>query len=550
MGLYQEPNVYGYVNNKDIKFKRIDSIYIKKFRSIKDRPVKLGSNITLISGKNGTLKSSILGLIAHPFSSSNEAVDMFGKPLKTQMKQVFRLSFEKDIERYQYEIRAITDKDEEISEIVKMYPRVKEKRHRITVGLKHKAGEGNFSLNTAYINLKRLFPIVDTKAEVFQDIELSESEKQWISRAYLDIMTRDTFTEFDCVSDFKDKNTLGPRNASYDFNSISSGEDNLGNILMKMLAFERFKTEDNCLQGIFCIDEIEASLHPVALTNLFDFMLRWSERNRVQIVATTHSLYLIDHALKYQNRHEKNSEKVCINIISTAMVGTDCNYRIINNPSYKDAYKELTLKSLDEDLFKVNILCEDDIAASFIKLILGNGNLKKNIEIISDVAGGGQTGSSCSGLISLGKNGAKLLEDSMIILDPDVKQTDILPVLNKGVSVFILPDIYNNGADKGWPIEKSICKYIFELPGDDAVFSSNEKLYYTNSLHNYEIRENDIDSDSSVKSYKNWQKNNKKDYNKFLRHYVKNNEVFGEFRQKILECVNDKRSKKGLPLVL
>lgn len=59
----------GYKTNKEVKFKKINSIFIKNFRTLKDREIILGSNITLISGKNGTMKSSILGLIAHPFSS-------------------------------------------------------------------------------------------------------------------------------------------------------------------------------------------------------------------------------------------------------------------------------------------------------------------------------------------------------------------------------------------------------------------------------------------------------------------------------------------------
>ncbi len=40
------------------------------------------------------------------------------------------------------------------------------------------------------------------------------------------------------VSDDKAKETLGPSNANYDFETISSGEDNLGHILLKLLAFK------------------------------------------------------------------------------------------------------------------------------------------------------------------------------------------------------------------------------------------------------------------------------------------------------------------------
>lgn len=57
----------GYSNNKDVKFKYITGIYIQNFRSLKNRTLKLGKYMTVITGKNGTMKSSLMGLIAHPF---------------------------------------------------------------------------------------------------------------------------------------------------------------------------------------------------------------------------------------------------------------------------------------------------------------------------------------------------------------------------------------------------------------------------------------------------------------------------------------------------
>lgn len=59
----------GYNSNKDVKFKQIKGIHISNFRTLVDRDIELGENVTIISGKNGTMKSCILGLIAHPFSS-------------------------------------------------------------------------------------------------------------------------------------------------------------------------------------------------------------------------------------------------------------------------------------------------------------------------------------------------------------------------------------------------------------------------------------------------------------------------------------------------
>lgn len=543
----------GYASNKDVKFKNIDSIYIEKFRTLVGRTVVLGKNITLISGKNGTMKSSILGLIAHPFSSPNDAKDVFGKSLKTDMRNVFRMSLEKDTTEYKYFLNATTSTDKKISESVRMYPRLDENRHRITVSLDNQAGSGNFLLNTAYINLKRLFPIIDTKAEVFAEPAFTSEDKQWISEAYLRIMTREAFTEFDCISDYKEKNTLGPKNASYDFNSISSGEDNLGNILMKMLAFTKYKISDDVLQGMFCIDEIEASLHPVALTNLFDFLLKWSEINNIQIIATTHSLYLIDHALKYQARHATCKEKCALNIISTALVGDDYNFRILNNPTYKDAYKELTLKNPeDEPVFKVSILCEDEIAIKLLKKIISSRAILNNIEFISGISGDvNNPGTSCASLIALGKNGSKLLEDSIIILDSDVSKVQIIPVKNKNVDIFIIPDSENSITNCGFAIEKDILKYASSLPGDHSFFKKfGEKAAFLDRLHRYDILETGINQKDNITKYKNWYNDNKATFNTLLPLYVKDNKsLFDIFKGDLLAAINKKRTKKGLPLL-
>lgn len=543
----------GYSSNKDVRFEKIDSVYIERFRTLKDREVILGKNITLISGKNGTMKSSILGLIAHPFSSPNDAVDVFGKPLKTDMRDVFRMSLKKDTDQYKYYLNATTTTNVQISETTRMYIRPKESRHRITVSTDNKTGSGNFLLNTAYINLKRLFPIIDTDANIIEAPEFSATEKRWIREAYIKIMTKDAFTEFDCISDFKEKNTLGPKNASYDFNSISSGEDNLGNILMKMLAFKRSKTSEDCLQGIFCIDEIEASLHPIALTNLFDFLREWSEENHIQIVATTHSLYLIDHALKYQNRHHTNLDKVCLNIISTSMVGPDDNYRILNNPQYKDAYKELTMKKPeDEPLYKVNILCEDEVAIKLLKKVIGSTAILNNIEFISNVLDNSSNhGTPYKSLIALGKNGYKLLEDSIIVLDPDVPHNLIVPVINKKVDIFIIPDNENADGTPGLCIEKDIINFGTRLSGDHKFFERfGEKMAFSQTLHEFNILEPNISSTDDTTKYKNWYEHNKSHFNVLMGIYVKDNPtIFSKFKNELLCAINKKRTNKGLSLL-
>lgn len=533
------PQKYGYENFKDIRFKNISGIKLEKFRSIMDKQIVLGNVLTLITGKNGTMKSSMLGLIAHPFTSNNNAEDMYGNPLKTKHSDVFKLSPEKDNTEYIYYLQAYTDKDEFISVPIRIYPRKDNEGHRLTVGDKNIKGQGNFSLNTSYLNLSRLFPIIETEADKV-NIEFSEDDKVKISQAYQRIMQRSAYKDSEAISDKKNKNTLAPANAYYDFNSISSGEDNLGHIICKIMAFEKYKTEEACLQGLFCIDEIESSLHPVAQSQLIDYLIEWGKKNRIQIIVTTHSLFLIKYCYSLQklNNGERN---IVINNISTKNVGNDNNYNIMHNPTYKEIYKELTYKDeIINELYKVNIICEDAIATQLLKKIIKNRKLKKSIDIISDVSG--SDGCSYNGLISLAKNGAKLLSDSIIVLDPDVPDNKYKNI--KFEPIERIPD----SEGKLYPIEQRIVNYIYRLEGNHPIFISmnTEKDAIISSFARHGIYQENLQN-STVKHFKDWVKNHKNLYNRALTYYIKDNrEIFDAFEGLIRNHVNKHRQRIGL----
>lgn len=46
----------------------IKKAYIKKFRKFSEVEIQCGSKLTIIAGQNGTQKTTLLGLLAHPFS--------------------------------------------------------------------------------------------------------------------------------------------------------------------------------------------------------------------------------------------------------------------------------------------------------------------------------------------------------------------------------------------------------------------------------------------------------------------------------------------------
>jgi len=47
---------------------RVESLNITKFRRFNNIPLSFGNKVTLIAGQNGTSKSTLLGMLAQPFS--------------------------------------------------------------------------------------------------------------------------------------------------------------------------------------------------------------------------------------------------------------------------------------------------------------------------------------------------------------------------------------------------------------------------------------------------------------------------------------------------
>lgn len=537
---YKSTKELGYDSTKNVTIKKIDGIKLINFRGIENEVLELGEYITVLAGKNGTMKSTMLGLIAHPFTSPNKAKDILGHPLKTNLSDVFKLSPEKDNSKYSYSLYLTTSNNEKLREIIRVWYYQNGNRFRVFVGEKNIKDVGNFLLNTCYINLKRLFPIIDTKAKEQENISIDESDARFIFEQYQSIFQRTSFQSTKVVSQDNMKDTLGPSDTYYDFNSISSGEDNLGHILIKLLAFKNnLINNDGNLNGILCIDEIEASMHPVAQEKLFNILYLFAKQYHIQIVFTTHSLYLIQHIVNQQVMGKKG---ISINILSTQYV-SEGKFRVVHNPDYKTAYKELTFRDKDDfDLYKPNIILEDKVAGDFFRRIIKTRDILDNVNLITDLAEN-DVGNTYTYLKSLIKKGTLLLEDSIIIFDADV---DISDIKINTVPYFKFYDKDN------YAIEKRIVKWIYDLDAGHPFFKSikKEKASFIADFTSAKI--NFLDDDIKVKQweikiFKKWVDNNKPLFNKCLTQYVNfEQNSFTKFKSDVINAINKKRREKSL----
>lgn len=547
---YQGKKAYGLNDNKLMRIKKIDSFEFDKFRLFQNQKLILGTGITILSGRNGTMKSTLLGLMSHPYET--DEVDVHGKIMKTKFDDVFKFSLIKDKEKYLYKIKMELDDNKKIIEPIPVYIQTEAngeiKRHRIVPSGRAK-GDGFFNLPTLYTNLKRLYPLIDSgSVTVSNNVNYTDDEKKKIGSFYQNIILKSDFKSFETYSnstkDSIDKKPFGPSKSYFDINSISSGEDNLSTFINAMISFERIKksiNNSNQLTGIWAIDEFEASLHPSAQLNLLKYLLKWSVKNRVQILLNTHSLYLIEEIYKQFN-YEMSNNQITINFISQ-MYQPNNQLDILVNPTYKVARKELTLTDNVETFIpiKIKLLCEDKIAKYFLKRIISKTKTMSRLELLCS-SSDENSGTSAGNLAWVCKNFPKLLTDnnSLIIFDADQKARN--DKLNKPYS-FVLPSLYNQ------PLEQELATYILNKDTGDLFFKKHQKTkeMFKQEFSNYDI---DIDdtSNTNVSKFKNWYNNEKGQ--KYLTYYLKDNQsLIDTFRKHLIKEINSICNTIGLPPV-
>lgn len=556
MSNYKSKSDLNIIDNKKVSIKSIDGLVIDDFRKFKGETVHLGSELSVFSGRNGTMKSTILALIAHPFSSNEK--DIQNKIMSTDIKDVLNLSLKKDdrlqTNPYMYHIRLTVDNDEKLTVPVRVYLDSTRKRHRIVVSGSAK-GDGNFVLPVEYLNFRRLFPLVDTSAKNSEPVQYTSEETTWISKLYERVFLRTDFSNFSdltsTISSKNDKHSLGPsgRNATYDVKTISSGEDELTAFADAMISLTRIhkKNQENgikSLTGLLVIDEFESGFHPSAQINLLHSINQWARENKVQVILNTHSLFLIQ-ALYTKFSDQLKYDNVCLNFIET-MTGDGKNLKITTNPPFRIAYKELTLQNLKEssNLIKTKVICEDDVAKYFIQRLLKTKLNKSKFDIQHQTTYGND-GTNWESLRVLSQHFPQLLDEtnSGLIFDADVPYENIYNIKFK--KQIIIPSIYKHVSGNtfvGFPIEKELVIWILNLPQNDAFFQTigiTRDNFLDSFSNGYYIS---ISSDwnehynAKVKQYKKWRKENTSLYNRCLTQYInRNKNLFTPFVEQLLE---------------
>lgn len=466
----------------------IKSVHIDKFRAIENTDFDLGSKLTAIVGHNGTMKTTILGILSQTFTLSNGhpmygARTIDGYNFRSQFKEKFKLS-EKDIPgQHKWKLYLYPQiYKQDYFEVASM-PRKKDEPIRFWSTEGRYKGTGYPQVPVYYLSLKRVSPIGEEDEFEYTD-QLTSEEQQFLLLEYKDIMSElSTAIEIDTIhSDIK--YTAAIHNPEHDALAISAGQDNLGKLLLSVLSFKRLmeKYPDSYKGGILLIDEIESTFHSLAQTKLIKRLYYYASKFKIQFIFTTHSPSVIK-ATFFDKYNAKEAKLVYLkkeggivktkNVISINEVIDELSGIVTNFPQPES---------------KITIFTEDGVAQSFVKSLL-NGGYRKHISFNPCSIG-------AESYLELLRVKLKPICESILILDGDKNTQNILNKIRlyKGRYVMFLPGTTCP--------EKMFYCFLYQLDETDSFWNMELGGYDKKKCFaNYPTL---IDRNADPQQYKNW----------------------------------------------
>lgn len=512
-------------------------IKINDFRLFHNQTILLGKYLTVLSGRNSTGKSTILGMIANSGElKKKDGITYSSRQFRAEFSELFKGSHKYD--RTGADKFTITLSDENGNETdyrsfrtawqtknshrkkpqepeggadqpkseTKIPSREKkedEGRFRVIPFKKLEDGkktEAKFNYPVLYLGLSRLFPIgesqdgsISTKGIVFK----SDEHKEWFVNKYTTILSMQIelkeITNYS-IAETDKKSGIGVSTDQYDYLTNSSGQDNLGQILLALLSFKKLKEEkgNQWNGGILLIDEIDATLHPAAQNKLIKLFLQEARENGIQIVVTTHSLSFLRNICD-RTTYNSHDESVNNNIELYYLTNANRHLEIKRNTPFTEIESDLMVNSIVQSSNKIKLYSEDAEARWFLSKIVSD--YLPYVDVLDITIG-------CTELINLYKADLQYFGNALLVFDGDVTEAQLNKVpeqtrRNLG-NVLMLPG--------GKRPEQVIYDYLLSLgPDHDFWTGSARSLGFTWDYFNeHGPLSDDYRQETEREKYKKW----------------------------------------------
>lgn len=450
---------------------RFDKVVIHSFRRFSEDEIYLGKKVTAIAGNNGTGKSTILGILANSSQLSKHKTYL-GKPFRGEFSELFSGSSDHDPSGQKMEL-FYSSQDNEDSVEFRTAWQDKKTRFRLIPRRVSKDGsicEAKLESPVIYLGLSRLYPIgeADRKKLIRRTQKWdSEEDSKWFEEKHRRILG--SWEDFKSVSQFgisglSRKSGTGIETESYGPSANSSGQDNLGQILLSVLSMRKLKRDlgADWDGGLLIVDEIDATLHPAAQLRLVDLLLKESGEVGFQAVFTTHSSIILEKlaGITQHNRSDTLNDAEIVYL-------TDANkkLKIIRNPTWPQMENDLLVRSATISKVRVGVFCEDAEARWFASSLLRKlqGQLYCHVTFIEASFG-------CNQLMNLYAHDFPYIKNRIVVFDGDVEQERIeakIPetLRRSGGNIVLLP---GNGKSP----EKVLYDYLVGLDEESDLLAS------------------------------------------------------------------------------
>jgi hypothetical protein len=256
----------------------------------------------------------------------------------------------------------------------------------------------------------------DNKLSIDKEMSLSDDDfefyKKWFNKILILTREKDQVQSSNYLSS-SNKQTVGANTDHYDWKSNSAGQDNLSKILLAILSFKNLqeKYKEKYIGGILAIDEIDASFYPGSQKILFDELISFASKFKIQIIFTTHSLTILERVSEIQAEPKRDGQ---VKLMFLTKEDGQINVKNDASFSYIKNHLNRTLSGRSQ-INKINLYTEDKEGAIFVKSLLGQKTKYANFVNVS---------LGCDNLIQLAtvKIPTFVFPNSIIILDGDVKK--------------------------------------------------------------------------------------------------------------------------------
>ena len=533
---------------------QLKKLIIEKFRALNNVEVEFGDVITVICGKNGTSKSSILGIAAQIFSFDKDYVkdepisykQITGVPFKSQYNDHFRISktfdtpgsmnvsielkdgYTNQDATAQLTLTKRTKKKEKedataqltLTKRTKKKKEKKEKEEEEEEGIRAvvrnnstvQKGDNtsrNFTHPVIFLSLKRLYPITDRTYEI-KDFDYLNTHKQEFINLTNELLNRSSANAIGTGGTISSAVSYGD---NYDQESVSAGEDNAGQIVLALMSFRKLKEEyADYKGGLLLIDEADAGLFPTAQINLLKILERECRDLNLQVIMTSHSPVLIEYAFEKSKQFRQRYKTIYLsNTYGDIRVQHDWSWAKIS----ADLLATTTPVTATINLPKINIYFEDGEASDLFNAIMYRQPIKKFTSPMNDITLG------CSNYFQLiNKKVTEFSEKSIVCLDAD-QQTKV----NKSYKTIVLLPGH-------LPPDQLIFEYLYNLR-DDHPYWQNElnfsRSVFTNLAREvtsaFSITGNAVNIKERVESYTRNKRQEDKSARDIFKNFYKNENI-------------------------